>query len=157
MKVYLIGPINGCSDAEAKNWREFLTRELTELGHEVLDPMRRDYRGRELEPGIADEIVLGDEEDCAACDVAIRFAPKPSEGSAQENYLVYRVLNKPVITIVPAGAPRSPWLVRHCTVLVATEREAIDALPIARHVISQVVALGLYPNERYASMQGAAT
>lgn len=126
MKIYLLGPINGCSDAEAKNWRDYLTSQLAALGHTVLDPMRRDYRGREMEPGIADEIVLGDEQDCQDCDMGIRFAPKPSEGSAQENYFLFRVLKKPVVTIVPEGAARSPWLTRHCTALVTTEREAVD-------------------------------
>lgn len=43
MKVYLAGPINGCTDAEAKNWRE----ELKTHFPNAIDPMKRDYRGVE--------------------------------------------------------------------------------------------------------------
>jgi hypothetical protein len=61
MKVYLCGPINGRSDDDCKGWREYAKERLPD----TLDPMARDYRGRELEPGIADVIVAGDEEDIA--------------------------------------------------------------------------------------------
>lgn len=43
MKVYLCGPINGCTDDQCKNWREAAKQVLSD----TVDPMRRDYRGRE--------------------------------------------------------------------------------------------------------------
>lgn len=124
MKIYLIGPINGCTDAEANDWRTLMKELLP--GYNFLDPMRRDYRGREMEAGIAAEIVEGDLVDCEACDIAVAFRPKPSDGSAMEQFYVHFDLQKPVVTIVPAGVTPSPWTKHFSTVVVATEREAAD-------------------------------
>jgi hypothetical protein len=43
MKVYLCGPINGCTDSECIDWRAAAKKRLSD----TIDPMRRDYRGRE--------------------------------------------------------------------------------------------------------------
>jgi len=40
VKVYLCGPINGRTDDDAKNWREYAKTRLPD----TLDPMARDYR-----------------------------------------------------------------------------------------------------------------
>ena len=46
--VYLCGGINGLSDEDCTDWREATKAEL--YNHfNFLDPMRRDYRGREAE------------------------------------------------------------------------------------------------------------
>lgn len=124
MKVYLIGPINGCTDAEANDWRSLMKSFLP--GYEMLDPMRRDYRGREMEPGIAAEIVRGDLGDCMAADVAVAFRPKPSDGSAMEQFYMIQNLAKEVVVIVPAGVIPSPWTVFYSTAVVSTERSAAD-------------------------------
>lgn len=50
--IYLCGPINGCTDEECKDWREMVKANWA--GHSI-DPMRRDYRGKEDE--CVDEIV----------------------------------------------------------------------------------------------------
>ena len=42
IKVYLCGPINGCTDTEAKNWREAVKEHFPAS----VDPMKRDYRGK---------------------------------------------------------------------------------------------------------------
>lgn len=39
MKVYLVGPISGCSYEEASNWRETATRLIESRGHSVFNPM----------------------------------------------------------------------------------------------------------------------
>lgn len=122
MKIYLIGPINGCTDAEANDWRSLMKELLPE--HEILDPMRRDYRGREMEPGIAREIVDGDLEDCDECDIAVAFRPKASDGSAMEQFYVHHNHEKPVVAIVPDGVTPSPWTVTFATVVVNSERAA---------------------------------
>lgn len=49
MIIYLAGPINGCTDAQANDWRTEAKRIAAERGHTCLDPMARDYRGRESE------------------------------------------------------------------------------------------------------------
>ena len=122
-KVYLCGPINGCTDAECNDWRELVKMMLT---GETINPMRRDYRGRELEDGIDREIVRGDMEDCLDADVLLAFHPKPSSGTDMEIFYVSFVLKKPVVTIIPEGAPLSPWVKRFSTIIFKTEREACD-------------------------------
>lgn len=123
--VYLAGGINGLSDADATDWREEMKRLLPRaIG--VLDPMSRDYRGREAE-NVA-EIVKGDLEDIASCQAMIAYCPRPSWGTAMEIYHAARVAPRRVIAIVPEGLPISPWLRHHTEVVVATLEEAVDAL-----------------------------
>jgi hypothetical protein len=78
MKIYLCGPINGRSDDDCRNWRE----EAKSLLPDTLDPMVRDYRGRELEPGIAAEIVENDKLDIDASDQLLVLYDAPSVGTS---------------------------------------------------------------------------
>ena len=112
MKVYLGGPINGCTDEEAHGWREATKPTIEEHGHEWVDPMTRDYRGRELEPGIAAEIVNGDKIDIDGCDLLLMNAPKPSYGTAMEILYGWQ-RGKRVIVVLPEGATPSPWVLHH--------------------------------------------
>lgn len=120
--VYLAGPINGCSDIEARGWRAEATRLLT---GGVLDPMARDYRG--LEDLNVDEIVEGDKNDIDNCAAVLAYCPKPSVGTSME-ILYAHTRRMPVVVVVPSGAPVSPWLRYHATQVVSTITEAVDAL-----------------------------
>lgn len=113
MKVYLGGPINGCTDEEAHGWREAVKPLLAALGHECVDPMDRDYRGREMEPGIAAEIVELDKADIDGCDVLLMNRPRASDGTAME-ILYGWSCGKRVIAVLPADVVPSPWVVYHC-------------------------------------------
>lgn len=77
MKVYLCGPINGCTDQECKDWREAVKARLPE----TLDPMRRDYRGKETES--YREIVELDKRDVEAAGVILVNYDKPSSRKLQ--------------------------------------------------------------------------
>jgi nucleoside 2-deoxyribosyltransferase len=113
MRVYLGGPINGCTDEEANGWRDAVKAVLAKRAdYDWCDPMDRDYRGRELEPGIAAAIVEGDKEDIASCDVLLMNAPKPSYGTAME-ILYGHQHSKRVIVIHPEGTTPSPWVIHH--------------------------------------------
>lgn len=116
MKVYLGGPINGCTDEEATGWREGVKTILTDAGHAWADPMDRDYRGRELEPGIAAAIVDGDKQDIDGCDVLLMNAPKPSYGTAMEIYYGWE-RGKRVIVVLPDAAVPSPWVIHHAAAI----------------------------------------
>lgn len=109
---YLGGPINGCSDAEAHDWREQVKTILESYGHSWSDPMDRDYRGREMEPGIADEIVELDKQDIDACDILLMNCPRPSVGTSMEAMYGWQTGKKVLAVIPPEGEP-SPWLVYH--------------------------------------------
>ena len=110
MKVYLGGPINGCTDEEANGWRQIVTPIFEAAGHICFDPMVRDYRGREDEAVV--EIVENDKKDIQSSDVLFMFCPKPSVGTSMEVFYGY-LLAKYVIVVVPEGAPVSPWLSYH--------------------------------------------
>lgn len=106
--VYLCGPINGCSDAECKDWRESAKALLGDRFN-ILDPMRRDYRGREAV--YVNEIVRGDYADIDASDIVLVAADAPGWGTAME--LHYASL-KGKVTMCFCGASRiSPWLRYH--------------------------------------------
>jgi nucleoside 2-deoxyribosyltransferase len=108
--IYLCGPINGRTTEDATSWRETVKQRWN---GGCLDPMRRDYRGRELEPGIAAEIVAGDIEDIQAADAILVFFDKPSVGTSMEVFYAKHVLGKPVVVIDASDKPLSPWLIHH--------------------------------------------
>lgn len=124
-KLYLAGPINGCSDSEANDWRTEVKEKLDGL-YEFTDPMRRDYRGRELEPGIALEIVQGDMKDIEESDVILAMCPKPSVGTSMEVFWAFYDLKKPVICVAPS--PASPWLLTFSTAVYTNLMAAITYL-----------------------------
>jgi nucleoside 2-deoxyribosyltransferase len=115
VKVYLSGPINGCTDEEAKGWRERAKRLLP--GIETLDPMRRDYRGREQ--GNVPVIVAEDKRDIDECDVLLVNAMRPSWGTAMEVMLGYE-RGKRVVAFREDTRP-SPWLEWHCDLKCSLE------------------------------------
>lgn len=124
MKVYLAGPINGATDEEANGWR---TRAKALLP-DVLDPMDRDYRGKEDES--VKDIVEGDKRDIDASDAAIAYCPKPSVGTSMEVLYCWKPYgqSKPCIVVVPPGSPCSPWLRYHATAVVETIEDAVREL-----------------------------
>jgi hypothetical protein len=144
--VYLAGGINGLSDSDANDWRTQAKALIPrEIG--VIDPMSRDYRGKEDE-NVAD-IIKGDLADIATCEAVIAYCPRPSWGTAMEIHHVAtegkRITSKPlgendsaqivgyrkVIVIVPEGTPVSPWLRHHADVVVTTLEEAVTHLASA--------------------------
>lgn len=120
--LYLCGPINGRTDDDCQNWRAAATAAWP---GPVLDPMRRDYRGRELEPGIAAEIVAGDIEDIKASDVILVFFDKPSVGTSMEVFYAKHVLGKKVVVIDAGDKPLSPWMLHHADHVVRGMGEAL--------------------------------
>lgn len=105
--LYLCGPINGCTDEECNDWRSAVK---SMWDGEALDPMRRDYRGKEAES--YREIVELDKIDVARCDVVIVMYDKPSVGTSMEILYAWQ-LGKPVVLICRPDANLSPWLRYH--------------------------------------------
>lgn len=124
-KLYLAGPINGRSDADAKDWRALAT---SLWRGDVFDPMVRDYRGREGEPGIAEEIVRGDLRAIAASDAMIVYFDKPSVGTAMEVFFAHTTLQLPVAIVNVSERPLSPWLQMHARAAFTDLSAAIDYL-----------------------------
>jgi nucleoside 2-deoxyribosyltransferase len=120
--IYLCGPINGRSDDDCKGWREDVKSKWT---GDCLDPMRRDYRGREHE-AIA-EIVEFDKLDIDGVDALLVYFDKPSVGTSMEVLYAWQ-MGKPVVVIDKSDKPLSPWLVYHSTHVVKTIDEALALL-----------------------------
>jgi|SRR5436190_16748830 len=122
MRIYLCGPINACSDAEAKDWRKECTDYLVAAGHEVLDPMSRDFRGKEAES--TQEIVEGDKRDIDNCGVILVYYWKPSVGTSMEVLYAWET-NTTVVLVDASNAPLSPWLLYHSAYICKSLPEAL--------------------------------
>lgn len=122
MLVYLCGPINGCGDDECKDWREHVKNLL---GDHCLDPMRRDYRGKEQ---VAyREIVELDKIDVLTATHILVNYDKPSVGTAME--ILYAWMHqKPIIVVCKTGTNISPWLRYHSSAIVHTFEDALSLL-----------------------------
>lgn len=123
MRVYLAGPINGTTDEEANGWRA----RVKEFLPDVLDPMDRDYRGKEDES--VTDIVEGDKRDINSADVVLAYCPQPSVGTSME-ILHCWTIGKPCVVVVPEGSPCSPWLRYHATVVVDSIEAGLQALSV---------------------------
>ena len=122
-KVYLAGPINGCTTVEAGGWRLEAADKLKAVGFDVFNPFLRDYRGSEDENYV--QIVTDDKGDIMASDFIIANCPKPSVGTSMEIFLAWQI-GKAAIVIAPK--PVSPWIRFHAKVVVDTLDEAIKYL-----------------------------
>lgn len=109
MRVYLCGAINGKSDEECRSWREEAKRIAL---FECVDPMNRDYRGKEDDNYF--EIVESDKEDIRSCDALLINANSPSWGTAME--IVYAYGYAVPCYIFTSGRV-SPWLRYHAATI----------------------------------------
>jgi nucleoside 2-deoxyribosyltransferase len=123
MKVYLCGPINGRSDDDCRVWREAAKSALPD----TLDPMRRDYRGREAEAEAVDEIVELDKIDVCACDALLVYFDRPSVGTSMEMLFAWE-RGKLVVLVDRSSAPLSPWLAYHAHKVTRSLDEALAFL-----------------------------
>lgn len=121
--IYLCGGINGLTDAECTDWREKVKRELDGLYY-FLDPMRRDYRGKEDES--ADAIVREDLADINVSSIVLVNAERPSWGTAMETFYAFR--NFKSVYIVCPHERISPWLRHHSYRICKSLSEAIELL-----------------------------
>lgn len=119
MKTYLCGPINGCTDEECRDWREFVKARLPD----TLDPMRRDYRGVEDEKFV--EIVEGDIADIEESDILLVNYDRPSVGTSMEILLAHQ-RDKPVLVVCREDTKISPWLRYHTSKFFNSFDRAID-------------------------------
>lgn len=117
--IYLCGPINGCTDEECNDWRS-LVKQL--WGDRCLDPMVRDYRGKEAES--YREIVELDKLDIRRADIVMVSYSKPSVGTSMEVFYAW-TLGKPVVVVCSPDATISPWLRYHATALVHSYADAV--------------------------------
>lgn len=117
--IYLCGPINGCTDEECKSWRSLVT---SIWPGRIIDPMRRDYRGREAES--VTDIVELDKIDVCAAEALIVSYDKPSVGTSMEVLYAFE-RGKLVIVVTSPGVNISPWLRYHSHRIVYSYLDAV--------------------------------
>lgn len=120
--VYLCGGILGLSDEAAGGWRRRAIELLAAAGLGALDPLVRDYRGREDD--CVQEIVDLDKRDILGAAAVIVNAVRPSWGTAMEVLFAWE-RDIPVVAWVPAGTVVSPWLRYHSVAVVPTLEDAV--------------------------------
>jgi nucleoside 2-deoxyribosyltransferase len=130
-KIYLCGPIMDSDEASAKDWRTLAKERLADR-FVLLDPMRRNFRDRELDS--ANEIVEFDLQDVREADLLLVNYCKASLGTAMEVFYASHDLGKFVIAFSPFSfAECSPWMVRFCTKILPDLEAAL--LYIERHFV----------------------
>lgn len=145
MRVYLAGPISGCTDDDMHNWREDLKRRMPTIT--FVDPTVRDYRG--LEEFNVQEIVEGDKADIDTCELVVAYTPHPSVGTSMEVLYAYQQGQR-VLIWAPVGAPLSPWLRYHSHRIYrhAFEVESAIIRETLNHDLPEPSPRGLMPGER---------
>ncbi|HMO03085.1 MAG TPA: nucleoside 2-deoxyribosyltransferase domain-containing protein [Kiritimatiellia bacterium] len=112
-KIYLCGPIMDEHEGEARAWREKAT-ELLKQHFVLLDPMRRNFKDREVDS--ANEIVEFDLQDIRDADIILVNYSKNSIGTSMEVFYASHELKKFVVAFSPfTFQDCSPWMVRFCT------------------------------------------
>jgi nucleoside 2-deoxyribosyltransferase len=120
--IYVAGPIFGTTDEVAHQWRLHAREALGEW-YTILNPMDRDYRGKENE-NVA-RLVEDDLTDIQASDIVLACVLAPSWGTAMEIRVAWELRK----TIIGWGTSHpSPWLQYHTTVLFGTLEEALAFL-----------------------------
>jgi len=122
--VYLAGAINKMSDKDCVDWRREATLKLQQIDFDTLDPMRRDYRGKE--DSAYREIVEKDKDDIDLADVVLVNYLKPSVGTSME--ILYAWKQKKPIILFTTEKHVSPWLTFHCSKIVKTLDVAIKEI-----------------------------
>jgi nucleoside 2-deoxyribosyltransferase len=118
-RVYLAGP------PSADDYRRRAEALLGAAGHEPLDPMRRDFRGRT--EGNEAEIVEGDLDDIRSCDVVLADFTAPDEGTAMEAWFAHSI-GTPVVAWT-GGAWAHPWTVYVAASVHESLEDAVAAVP----------------------------
>lgn len=132
-KIYLCGPIMDEHEGHARRWRA-QAKERLEDAFVLLDPMRRNFKDREVDS--ANEIVLFDLQDIRDADIILVNYCKPSMGTAMEVFYAAHDLGKFVVAFSPFSfQDSSPWMVHFCTKILPDLETAADY--IREHFINQ--------------------
>lgn len=132
-KIYLCGPISGRSDAECNNWRQMAAKMWAAYGGTSLDPMVRDARGKDYEPGIERIIVEADKADIRSCAAVLVYYFMPTVGTSMEILYAY-MLGIPVVVVNASMHPEqelSLWIRYHASFIVedlTTAMHRLDSL-----------------------------
>ncbi len=132
-KIYLCGPIMDEAEGVARTWRELALAKLSP-NFIMLDPMRRDFKDREVDS--ANEIVEFDLQDVREADIILVNYNKASVGTSMEVFYAAHDLGKFVVAFSPFEYKEcNPWMVRFCTKILPTLEDSIEY--INKHFVMQ--------------------
>ena len=92
--IYLAGPIYGCSESEAKDWRSYVANALKPHGIKCISPLRCEpAKGGSYALHYRDDLCFGDPKailaknflDLRTCDFTLAYFPKPSFEGTQRS------------------------------------------------------------------------
>ncbi len=132
MRVYLSGPMDGCTEEEAGEWREEAARRLRCYGITTLNPMDREYRKVEYKDdpeSVLPDLVEEDKIDIEMSDVVLVNYTQVSAGTTAEIIIAWQRAKR-VIIVAPEDMSLSPWILYHSHDLFHTMDEAIE------HIVS---------------------
>lgn len=124
--IYLCGPIKDRTDAQCKAWREEFKAKWYGV---CLDPLRRDYRGREHKDRA--QLVEDDLNDINKADALVVYYDSPSIGTTMELFYAKRILRKRTVLLNVSGKQPeelSAWLIHHIDGIANTVDGAIALL-----------------------------
>jgi len=128
LTIYLAGPIQGCTDSQCNDWRDYVTKRVdVSLAprFQVLNPMDRDYRSKYGDASVVPEVIQLDKRDINNSDVLFANIIQYSAGTSMEVLYAWE-RDKIVVCVVPRDAVLSPWIVYHSTKLVHSLDEGIE-------------------------------
>lgn len=119
--IYLAGPIAGCTEGEANDWREHVSDRLRVLGYVGISPLR-------CEPLIGERYGTGNDDprfgtaraissknlaDVQSCDLTFAYMPKPEEGRPPSVGTIIEIawanaFRKPVVLVTT-----DPYILAH--------------------------------------------
>ncbi len=132
-RIYLCGPIMDEHEGHARAWRQ-RAKELLAHDFTLLDPMRRNFKDREVDS--ANEIVEFDLQDIRDADIILVNYNKTSIGTSMEVFYAAHDLKKFVVAFSPFSfKDSSPWMVRFCTKILPTLEDACAY--VKEHFVNQ--------------------
>ena len=124
LTVYLSGPIMDEHEGRAREWRQ-KAKTLLCGQFSLLDPMRRNFRDREVDS--ANEIVEFDLQDVTRADIILVNYNRPSIGTSMEVFHASHNLRKFVVTFSPLTfRDCSPWMIRYSTKILPDLEKACE-------------------------------
>jgi hypothetical protein len=123
--VYLAGPMAGCDDKQAADWRDNASAMLGK-NYRILNPMVRDYRSGWVY-GVDDRIIVeGDKNDIQNSDILLVNPWKISVGTSME-VLYAHACGKMIVVVGDLGS-MSPWMAYHASRIYTDVKTACDYL-----------------------------
>lgn len=123
-RVYLAGPLQGCSLVEAERWRRLLTEELAKHDIEGISPPAIDWYAEPSENRSPCQVDL---DTLRTCNVLYSYLTELSAGTIVEMYVAKYQYQIPVVTRCRIVDP-SPFIEFCTTASVKSRQEAIKEL-----------------------------